>query len=139
MHSEIMKQILLCIVLGFVFVSCSVIYAAGHELTPTYPEIKESHIAGVYVVKLQTLNRREDVSFFEIQVLDKDMKPLMFATTDRIISLPHLSRKNFSVYVRKKDVKQVVYVCTVSKLNRLQNVENNANTVISSKVCSKIK
>ena len=134
-----MKQILLCIVLGFVFVSCSVIYAAGHELTPTYPEIKESHIANVYVVKLETLNRREDVRFFEIQVLDKDMNPIMFATTDRIISLPYLSRKNFSVYVRKRDVKQVVYVCTVSKLNRLSDAESNANTVIASRVCSKIK
>ena len=69
----------------------------------------------------------------------KHMKPMVFATTDRIISLPHRSRKNFSVYIRKKDVKRAVYVCTVSKLNRLVNAENNANTVISSRVCSKIK
>jgi hypothetical protein len=129
-----MKQLLLlCILLTFVFVN----YSVAHELTPTYPEIKESHVDNVYVVDLQTINRREDVKYYEIQVLDKDMKPIVFATTDRIISLPHLSRKNFSVYVRKKDVKSVVYVCTVSKLNRFAG--DSAISVVASRVCSKIK
>ena len=139
MHSEIMRTVILCIVMAFVFTSCSIYSAVAHELTPTYPEIKESHIENVYVVKLETYNRREEVRFYEIQVLDKDMEPIVFATTDKIIGLPYLSRKNFSVYIRKKDVKKAVYVCTVSKLNRLVNAEQNANTVISSRVCSKIK
>jgi hypothetical protein len=139
MYSEIMRTLILCIVLGLVFTSCSIYYAAAHELTPTYPEIKESHIPNVYVVKLETYNRREEVRFYEIQVYDKDMEPIVFATTEKIIDLPHLSRKNFSVYIRKKDVKRAVYVCTVSKLNRLVNAEQDANTVISSRVCSKIK
>lgn len=129
-----MKQLLLlCILLTFVFVN----YSVAHELTPTYPEIKESYIDNVYVVDLQTINRREDVNYYEIQVLDKNMKPIVFATTDRIINLPHLSRKNFSVYIRKKDVKAAVYVCTVSKLNRF--ADDSAISVVASRVCSKIK
>ena len=76
-----MRTVILCIVMAFVFTSCSIYSAVAHELTPTYPEIKESHIENVYVVKLETYNRREEVRFYEIQVLDKDMEPIVFATT----------------------------------------------------------
>ena len=35
--------------------------ASAHDLVPTYPEVKESHIDNIFVVKLETWNRREGI------------------------------------------------------------------------------
>ena len=47
--------------------------ASAHDLVPTYPEVKESHINNIFVVKLETWNRREEIEYFEI-VLGQTVK-----------------------------------------------------------------
>lgn len=120
----------------FLWVSAAV--SSAHELTPTYPEIKESHVEGVYVVTLETLNRRQDVEYFELAAYDKDMEPMEFAARERVFKLPYTSRKTLKVYVREADVKRLVYICTRSKMQRSRDTNKNIS-IVSSKVCSKLK
>jgi len=107
----------------------------AHQWTPTYPEWSISYIEGIVQTRMSLFNTRQDVDYFEVQVLDVNMKPVDFATTDQIIHAPHLKRKAVDVYIRALDVDRVVYICSVSKLL----VEGNTGASVSSRICSKVK
>lgn len=107
----------------------------AHEMTPTYPELRKSFIEGVYVTTLTIFNRRSDVQYYEISVFDGMWKPLAFAAESKLIKLEYLDRKIFDVYIRDDDSKKVKYICTKSKILKGENI----NSVISSRICSKIK
>lgn len=106
----------------------------AHELTPTYFELKQSYMTGISKVDLVLFNRREDVRFYEITVHEEDWDPIEFATSYRIVEINYLERKNIEVFLKNGN-KNPVYICTTSKLEK----ENTTATVISSRVCSKIK
>jgi hypothetical protein len=106
----------------------------AHELTPTYPQLRSSYINGVSKVDLVLFNRRQDVKYYEITVHDAEWNNLEFATTSKIVELEYLRRKNLEVFVNVGK-NPPVYICTTSKLEK----ENETATVISSRVCSKIK
>jgi hypothetical protein len=78
-------------------------------------------------------NRREDVRFYEVQVFDEEWNEISFASEYKIVEIDYLTRKKIDVYVRRDT--NPVYVCTTSKLEK----EKVTATVISSRVCSKIK
>tara|TARA_B100001094_G_scaffold157980_1_gene152878 strand:- start:1566 stop:1943 length:378 start_codon:yes stop_codon:yes gene_type:complete len=109
--------------------------ASAHDLVPTYPEVKESHIDNIFVVKLETWNRREGIEYFEIGVFDKDFNKVRFASTEKIFQLRYLAKKKFKVYIKESDLKTAMYICTTSKNKKKLGV---TRTVVSSKVCSKI-
>jgi hypothetical protein len=109
--------------------------AYGHEMTPTYPELRPSIVDGLNVAKLSLFNRREDAAYYEIGVFDKDWNPISFASGEKIIKLDYLEKKSFEVYVRERDEKRVEYICTTSKLEK----SSSSASMISSKICSKIK
>lgn len=109
--------------------------ASAHEMTPAYPDIKPSQYNNVWVVNLDMFNRRQDVEYYELSVHDVNWKPINFVTSERIWHMPYLSRKKLQVYVHEKDSIDVTYVCTTSKIFRSESTK----TVISSKICSKIK
>ena len=107
----------------------------AHEMTPTFFEMRPSLYNNVYVTDMSLFNKREDVSYYEVGVFDKDFKPVAFATSNRIINAKTYSRNAISIYVRKKDLDNVVYICTESKLLKGE-VDS---TGITSRICSKKK
>lgn len=109
--------------------------AFGHEMTPTYPELRPSYIDGLYSASMKLFNRRDDVIFYDISVFDSEWKSIPFATQDKLIRIDYLEKKDFVVYIRGSDYDRVEYICTSSKL--LKN--NVGSTAVNSRICSKIK
>jgi hypothetical protein len=110
-------------------------FANAHQFTPTYPKFETSFVEGVYFTKMELFNKRKEIDFFELGVFDADWNALPFASENKIIRINYLETKKINVYVRKEDLKKVVYICTESKI-RKQDIQA---TSISSKICSKIK
>lgn len=108
---------------------------AAHQFTPTYPIFTESYVEGVMYTKMEIFNKRREVDYYELGVFDKDWNPVTFASDDRIIRVRYLETKKLNVYVKNEDIKKVTYICTESRLRK----EDTKDTVISSKICSKVK
>lgn len=108
---------------------------SAHELTPTYPAIEPAYLTGVSVIKMSLWNRRDDVKYYEINVYDVDWNRVDFATTERLMKIEYLERKNFNIYIRDDDKHKVEYICTVSK----QLKEDVKSSGIKSRICSRMK
>jgi hypothetical protein len=85
---------------------------------------------------MELFNKRPEVEYYEIQVFDKEWKQVPFASESKIIQVKYLETKKINVYVRNEDALTLGYICSESKL-RKGNLEKN--TIISSRICSKIK
>lgn len=109
--------------------------ATAHQWTPTYPQLKPSYVEGIYSTRLKLFNGRRDVSYYEIQVLDENMNGVMFATNERVIRVEYLKTAEVDVYIREQDIDAAVYICSKSKLL----AGNDTATVVSSRICSKLK
>jgi len=107
--------------------------AMAHELTPTYPELRSSYMNDVYEVKLKMWNARVDVEYYKIEVTDKDWNDVPFITTEKVFKLEHFGRRNISIFLPSDTT--ATYICTRSMLEK----GNASKSIISSKVCSKIK
>ena len=107
----------------------------AHEMTPAYPKFVISYIDGVSSTKMKLFNRREDVSYYEVEVFSNDWEPVPFASTNKIIKIGYNKSTSFDVYVQTKDLKYVVYICTVSKNFK----QDKKVTIVASRICSKIK
>lgn len=107
----------------------------AHQWTPTYPKWESSYVDGVVSVKMELFNSRKDIEWYGIQVLDADMKPVPFVTSEKVMKVPHLKKKKVEVYVRKKDIERAVYICSVSKLMK----EQRSRAAVASRICSKAK
>ena len=108
--------------------------ATAHEMTPTYLDMKPSYVDGVYVTTIDLWNRRNDVEYYDISVLDKDWNKLSFATRDRIVKLTYLNRKKIDIYIKEEDVRFVEFICTSSK----QLKSDVKSTGVKSMICSRI-
>lgn len=109
--------------------------AFAHEMVPTYPELKPSHIQGVWKTTMKMFNKRNDVKYYEIGVFDKDWKPIPFVSSYKIIKMEYLGHVKFDVYIREEDRERAVYLCSRSKLL----VDEMSPTSVSSRICSKFK
>lgn len=109
------------------------IYA--HEFTPTYPRFEPSYVDGILQTKMKIFNKRNDVEYYELDVYDKDWNPIDFGANEKVFHLSYLETKYLDVYIRKSDSDKVTYICTSSKLI----AKKESTTLISSKICSKIK
>jgi hypothetical protein len=110
-------------------------YASAHQFTPTYPTLRQAHVSDVKVLSMSLFNNREEIDWYTINVYDKDWNTIAFASTDKLINLNYLERKNIEVYVRTIDSNKVVYICSKSKT--LASVKNPS--IITSRICSKVK
>lgn len=110
-------------------------YASAHQWLPTYPNLEQSYVPGILKVEMELFNARKDVRFYELLVYDASFQPMRFASTERIIEVGYLKRKNVEIFIREQDRSKVTYICSKSKL--LKGVETA--TVVSSRICSKIK
>ncbi len=84
---------------------------------------------------MELFNSRKDVEWYGVQVLDADMEPVPFVTSEKVMKVPHLKKKTVEVYVRKKDIERAVYICSVSKLLK----EQRSRAAVASRICSKAK
>lgn len=108
---------------------------SAHVWTPTYPTWEQSYISGVVKVEMELSNRRKDASYYSVQVLDRDMNPVPFVTPEKVIHLPYLKKKKVEVYVRKTEMNEAVYICSVSRI--LKDAQTKA--AVSTRICSKAK
>ena len=109
--------------------------AHSHQFTPTYVKFEPSFVEGVAQTKMELFNKRREVEYYEVGVFTQDWQPVGFASENKITHVRYLETKKINVYVKFQDLKQVVYICTESRLRR----EDVRDTVISSKICSKVK
>lgn len=107
----------------------------AHEMTPTYPKFGPSHLDGVYKTTMQMFNKRQDVEYYEIGVFDENWESIPFVSAYQVFKIEYLGHVMFDVYVRKKDVERVEYICSMSKLRK----DKTVRTAVSSKICSRIK
>lgn len=110
-------------------------FVGAHEMTPTYPELKPSYMEGIYKASMEVFNTRDDVEYYEIEVMDEEFYLIPFATRSKILNVKHLSHVKFDVYVRKADIPRAVYICTISRLKK----DAGKNSMIATKICSKFK
>lgn len=106
----------------------------AHELTPTYPKLNPSYVDGVSVTRMLLFNRREDVSYYEIEVYDEEFNQVVFATSTKLLKVDYLDRVYFDVYIRNVDTDKATYICTKSKL-----FKGDFSSGVASRICSKLK
>ena len=109
--------------------------AFGHQFTPAYPKLEPSYVDGILVTKMELFNSRNDVEYYELSVFDSEWNGVPFATDERIVNLPYLKRKTIEIFIRGQDKDKAVYICSKSKLKP----SNFQMTIVSSRICSKIK
>ena len=107
----------------------------AHQFLPTYPKFETSFVEGIFHTKMELFNKRKEIEYYELQVFDGDWNQVPFASENKIIRMNYLETKKVIVYVKRGDLKRVVYICTESKIKK-QDIQS---TSISSKICSKIK
>jgi hypothetical protein len=109
--------------------------ALAHEMSPTYVEFNSSYVENVLETNIEIFNKREDVDFYQVEVYDKDWKPVVFVTNTKIVNIKYLEKKSIDVYIKQADGDKVVYVCTLSRFIK----DNVTKTNVSSRICSKVK
>ena len=107
----------------------------AHEMTPTYPKWKATHVSGISKTKMEMFNKRNDVEYYEIGVFDKDFEPIPFVSSYKVVHIKHLGHIKFDIYINDEDKKRATYICSRSKLRK----ENEVRTAVDSRICSKFK
>ena len=120
---------------GLAIIISWAVQATAHEMTPTYPKLRPSHLDNVYVTTMEMFNKRQDVEYYEIGVFDGEWKPIPFVSKYEIIKLKYLGHVKFDVYINNDDKKRAVYICSKSKIRK----EEITRASIDSRICSKFK
>ena len=128
-----MSRVLYTFLVFLVFVVGGPVMA--HQFTPTYPRLEPAYVDGVLTTRMEIFNKRQEVEYYELGVFSKDWEPVAFAAEDRIIRVRYLETRKLNIYIKVEDVPKVTYICTESRLRK----EDVKDTVISSKICSKVK
>ena len=107
----------------------------GHEMVPTYPVFQPSIMESVKKTRMEIFNKRSDVEWFQIVVLNKEWELLPFVTRYKILNVPHLKNVKFDVYINDKNSKQAEYICSISKLRG----NDSSKPIVESRICSRFK
>jgi hypothetical protein len=107
----------------------------AHQFLPTYPKFQTSFVEGVVYTKMELFNKRKEIEYYQLSVYDKDWNSLPFATQSKIVRIDYLQTKEIEIYIKQEDLKNIMYICSESKVKK----ESEQNTVISSRICSKIR
>lgn len=108
-------------------------FSGAHELTPTYPELQSSYMKDIMQVNLKMWNARVDVEYYKIEVTDEDWNDVPFITNEKTFRLDHFGRRDIEIFLPSDTT--ATYICTKSLLQK----GNAQRSIVSSKVCSKIK
>ena len=49
-------------------------------MTPAYPDVKPSHVAGVVKVEMSLFNSREEIEWYQIELFDLNWTNIPFAS-----------------------------------------------------------
>ena len=79
-------------------------------------------------------NKRPEVEFYEFAVFDKDWSPIPFVSKYKVWKIPYLSTVTVEIYMHKSEAKNALYICSRSKLRKI----DLTRTAVSSRICSKI-
>ncbi len=109
--------------------------AFAHEMTPSHPELKLSHVPGVLKAEMAMFNKRQDVQYYEIGVFTEDWRPVPFVSSYRLAKLRYLEHLNFDVYIREEDATRAAYLCSLSKLKETAEYK----PAVSSRICSRFR
>jgi len=107
---------------------------SAHEMTPAYPVLKPTYVAGVVKAEMSLFNSREDVEYYQIDLFDLNWTNIPFSSKYRIIKVGYKERKDFIVYIRELDLDEATYICTTSKVKK----NTQSRTLIVSRICSRI-
>lgn len=111
-------------------------YALAHQMTPTYLEIEPSFIDDLSKTRIQLLNFRDDVEYYELELFDADWNEIPFVSNKtNIVRVKHLGRVETTVYLRSEDSRRATYLCSTSRIKST----SPRPTLVSSKICSKFK
>ena len=124
-----MKKIITAVVAAFMATT-----AHAHEWTPTYPKFEPSFMEGIVVTTMNIFNKRSDIDYYELTVHDKDWRPIPFASNEKLLHVPYLSKKSVDIFIRKIDSDRIEYICTTSK----QLALNAPTSGVDSRICSKV-
>lgn len=108
--------------------------ASAHELTPTYPKLRQSVYDDVLVTNMSLFNRRQDVDYYSIEVWDEEWNAVQFAVSTKVVQVKYLERKNIEIFFKASDRERVTYICTRSRI-----LKGEESSVIASNICSKVK
>ena len=125
------RKIKLSLILAAIWFTNPVV---AHQMVPSHVKA-EWYGETVSRVSLTITNMREDAKFYQVGVFDESFKPVIFATSEKIMELDYLERRRIDVYLRKGSMPKPRYVCTESKLIG----SSSARTMVASRVCSKIQ
>ena len=110
-------------------------HAYAHQFVPTYPKFTHSFMEGILHTRMELFNKRKDTEYYEVDVFDSNWNTVTFATDSKLIYVKYLQTKKINIYIKAEDLKKVTYICTESRIRK----EEATATVISSKICSKVK
>ena len=120
----------------YVILACPFVQVNAHEWTPTYPTMRYSFIDGIVTTQMKLLNKRKDINWYEVSVLDDEFNPVPFQVSGgKIQKVSHLQRKFIDVYVRESDLSIATYICSRSK----SITDTERGTFIASRICSKLR
>jgi len=106
--------------------------AHAHQMVPSHPVLKQSHVSGILKAELELFNKRKDVEYYEIGVFDADWNPIPFVSAYKVAHVRYLGHLKFDVYIRQGD--KAEYVCSQSKLRG-----DGTGTLLASRICSKFQ
>lgn len=84
---------------------------------------------------MELFNSRSDISYYSMGVFDSTWGKVPFATSNRTLKIDYLGRKTIEIYIRNTDITRAVYICSQSRTL----VGQKQVTIVSSKICSKLK
>lgn len=108
--------------------------AHAHEWTPTYPKFEPSFMDDIVVTTMKIFNKRSDVEYYELTVHDENWRPIPFASTQKLLHVPYLSKKSVRIFIREVDCDRIEYICTTSKQLALEAPTSG----VDSRICSKV-
>lgn len=109
--------------------------ANAHQFVPTYPKFVPSFMEGILYTRMELFNKRNDAEYYEVDVFDSNWNTVTFATESKLIYVKYLQTKKINIYVKAEDLRKITYICTESRIRK----EEAVATVVSSKICSKVK
>jgi hypothetical protein len=108
--------------------------AFPHQMVPSHPVLKQSHVSGILKAELELFNKRKDVEYYELGVFDADWNPIPFVSAYKVAHVRYLGHLKFDVYIRQDDKDRAEYVCSQSKLRG-----ESTGTLLASRICSRLQ
>ena len=94
-----------------------------------------SFIPSAKMTTMQLFNKRKDVQWYKIEVVNKDFELIPFVTRYKILNVQYLNRVKFDVYISNEHLDEAEYICSTSKLR----MNDTFKPIVESRICSRFK